>query len=448
MKRKKVLTIVAAVVVVAALTAGLAVARAQGGSELPSLTPTELLAKVAENAPKTTTVSGDVTWTNDLLGPIGLLLAPTGGSTAGPMAGSGLSSLLLSGSGRMWLDSSKVRLESQSSQGQSSQGDTALVTDGTSLWVYSSQAGTATEYALPAKPGTETATGDSAASPAAGVDLPKRIQDFITALAPDATLAVDQLEVAGRAGYLLTMTPTATNTMVGSVQVAIDGETFVPLQVQIFAKGDAKPVLSAGFTRVSYDPIAADVFKFTPPEGAKIEKKTLTLPDAMISGMFPGPALGGMDATGTPLGTEPAPLTLAEAEAQAGFSLLTPAPAALPFKGAYVLPAREAGATGSSALGGGAPVAVLRYGEGFGTVVLIETTISAADLSKVTTELAKIPMLGTTISVGPHAVYQLSTRLGAAMAFAETGTGENGTVVLAAGSVSQADLAALVTGIK
>ena len=150
MQRKKILIIVAAVVLVAALTAGLAVARAQGGSDLPSLTPTELLAKVAESAPKTTTVSGDVAWTNDLLGPIGLLLAPAGGP--------GVSSLLQSGSGRMWLDGNKVRLESQSSQG-----DTALVSDGTGLWVYSSQAGTATEYALPAKPGTPgtASTGDT-----------------------------------------------------------------------------------------------------------------------------------------------------------------------------------------------------------------------------------------------------------------------------------------------
>jgi hypothetical protein len=34
------------------------------------------------------------------------------------------------------------------------------------------------------------------------------------------------------------------------------------------------------------------------------------------------------------------------------------------------------------------------------------------------------------------------------MAFAEQGAGENSTVVLAAGSVSQADLASLVAGIK
>ncbi len=446
MQRKKIVTIVAAVVVVAALTAGIAIARAQGGSDLPSLTPTELLAKVAESAPKTATVSGDVTWTNDLLGPIGLLLAPAGGSAGGSggglAGGSGIASLLQSGSGRMWLDGRKVRLESQSSQG-----DTAMVTDGTSLWVYSSQAGTATEYALPVKPKAETATGDSVGSAAAGVDLSARIQDFIITLAPDATLAVGQVKVAGRAAYLLTMTPTATNTVFGSVQVAIDGVTFVPLQVQVFAKGDAKPVLSAGFTRVSYDPIAAGVFEFTPPDGAKVEHTSLPLPDAMIAGMHPGAPKGATDAK------EPAPLTLAEAQAQAGFTLLTPASAALPFKGAHVLPAGEKGGSGSPALGGGvrppalggggAPIVVLRYGEGFGTVFLVETTISAADLSKVTAELAKVPVLGTPTPVGPHAVYQLSTRLGAAMAFAE-----NGTVVFAAGSVSQADLAALVAGIK
>ena len=428
MRRKRIVIILAAVVVVAALTAGIAVARAQGGSDLPSLTPTELLAKVAETAPKTTTVSGDVAWTNDLLGPMGMLLAPAGGP--------GLSTLLQSGSGRVWIDDKKVRLESQSPQG-----DTALVMDGTSLWVYSSQAGTATEYVLPAKPDTATATGDSSTGPPTTVDLPGEIQSFITKLAPDATLAVDQVKVAGRAAYLLSMTPTAANTVVGSAQVAIDGVTFVPLQVQVFAKGDTKPVLSAGFTRVSYDPIAASVFEFTPPEGTKVEHTSVTLPDEMMAGMHPGAALETADAK------EPAPLTLAEAQAQAGFTLLTPAGDALPFKGAYVLPARDAGASagasGSPALTGGAPVAILQYGEGFGSVVLVETTVNAADLSKVTTELAKVPVLGTPTPVGTHAVYQIGTRLGAAMAFAE-----NDTVVFAAGSVSQADLAALVAGIK
>ena len=432
MQRKKIVTVVAAVVMVAALTAGIAVARAQGRSPLPSLTPAELLAKAAESAPNTTTVSGDVTWTNDLLGPIGLLLGSAGGSMGGSPGGFGFASLLRSGSGRMWLDGKKVRLESQSPQG-----DTAMVTDGTNMWVYSSQAGTATEYALPAKPDAPTAAGEVGAGLAVAVDLPKKIEDFIATLAPDATLAVAQVEVAGRAAYLLTMTPTATNTVFGSVQVAIDGVTFVPLQVQVFAKGDVKPVLSAGFTRVSYDQIAAGVFEFTPPTGAKVEHSTITLPDGMISGMHPGAPKGATEAK------EPAPLTLAEAQAQAGFTLLTSGSAALPFKGAYVLPAREAGAAGSPTLGGGSPVAILRYGEGFGTVVLVETAISAADLSKVTTELAKIPILGATTPVGPHAAYQLSTRLGAAMAFAE-----NGTVVFAVGSVSQSDLAALVAGIK
>ena len=37
----------------------------------------------------------------------------------------------------------------------------------------------------------------------------------------------------------------------GSVQVAIDAKTFVPLRVEVFAKGDTTPVLSAGFTSIS-----------------------------------------------------------------------------------------------------------------------------------------------------------------------------------------------------
>ena len=51
------------------------------------------------------------------------------------------------------------------------------------------------------------------------------------------------------------MTPTATDTALGSVQAAIDGKTYVPLQLQVFAKGDTSAVLQFGFTSVSYDAV-------------------------------------------------------------------------------------------------------------------------------------------------------------------------------------------------
>jgi hypothetical protein len=114
---RKALVVVLGVILVAALVGGLVAARAQGESTLPTLTPEQLLTKVAEAGPKTTAVSGDFAWTNDLLGAGGLSL-PTGDA--------GLASLLQSGNGRLWYQDGKVRLEVQ---GRSAHGATPWLGD-------------------------------------------------------------------------------------------------------------------------------------------------------------------------------------------------------------------------------------------------------------------------------------------------------------------------------
>lgn len=465
MRRKKLFILGVVVALAVALAAGIAVARAQGGSDLPALTPAELLTKVAEDLPRTTTVSGDVAWTNDLLG-----------TTALPLPGgdAGLASLLQGGSGRFWYQDGKVRLESQGSGG-----DLVVVLNGDTAWLYNSRSGTATEYTLPAKPlgagsaGDKTPTTDPAATdPAGAVDLPQKIRDLVDTLAPAATLNVTTDTVAGRDSYVLVMTPTAANTVIGSVQVAFDGETFLPLRVQVFAKEDTQPVLGVGFTGVSYGAIAAGTFDFSPPAGAKVEHTILSLPAGMIDGMMGGvfaPNAGEAAQSEREL-HGPASLTLSQAEAQVGFSLAVPANPTLPLAAAYVLTPPAASATGrgadsaagsqpesatgnppddaagsvmsSIAAEAQAPVVVLRYGKGFGSVMMVETTVTDDQWTRLTSSLVQLPVLGTPSAFGGHRVYQVDTRLGSLVAWRQ-----GGLVVLAGGSVPRADLEAFVGGI-
>jgi len=430
------------VALVVALTVGITVARSQEGASLPTLGPSELLAKVAQEAPKTTTVNGDVTWINDLLGSASVQL---------PGGEGGLASLLQSGSGRFWYQEGRLRFESQGSSG-----DIVAVVSGDSAWVYSSESGTATEYTLPTRPTGRADAEDGAIGDAtAAIDLPQKIQNMVDMLVPDATLTVTTATVAGRAVYVLTMVPSATNTVVGSVQAAFDSTTFVPLRAQVFAKGDTKPVLEAGFTKVSYDEVSAATFDFTPPADAKVEHSTLTMSAGMLYKMMG--AVGHEPDERSPAGDpgsdaarRDAELTLDEATARAGFTLAAPVAPALPFKSAAVIDASmmdalSVGATGDApapADVSGAPLVVLRYGQGFGTVVVFETRIDDAQWAQATAALAQVPLLGAPSAFGGHQAYQLGTRLGSLVAWRQ-----GDVVVLVGGSVSQADLEAFASSI-
>ena len=405
MRRRTIALLAATVAIVAALVV-VVTAAAQGPSSLPSVTVSELLNNVATKAQGTTAVSGDVAWTNGLLGGSSLL------SLGGTQTPGGLSSLLTGGSGRVWAQDGKVRLESQ---GQN--GDLVIVANGATVWTWDSMTTTATQYTLPAHAGASTAS--PAPSPAANLDPATAISQLIAKLAPTATLSVDgQAIVAGHQTYTLTLTPTSSLTSVGSVKVAIDGRRWVPLQVQVFAKGDTTAVLSAGFKRVSFARSADSLFTFTPPSGATIVHKTVKAP--ALKGMSGNAAAGK---TG-----QHKPLTLAQAKAQAPF-LLTPAstPAGVEFRGAFVTPTKGA-STATPATGltpaqqkavtsfGKQPTAVLAYGTGFGTVVVVESRTTAAQDAQIAQGLGQVSMIGKATVNGAPAV-RLQTSLGSVVTF-------------------------------
>ena len=306
-------------------------------------------------------------------------------------------------------------------EAQGQNGDFVVVGSGATVWTWDSLTTTATRYALPVHAGASTAS--PAPSPAASLDPATAAARLIARLAPTATLSVDgQTTVAGRQTYTLTLTPTSSLTSVGSVKVAVDGERWVPLQVQVFAKGDSTAVLSAGFKSVSFAPSANSLFTFTPPSGATIVHKTVKAP------AFKGTI--GNEAAGTT--AQHKPLTLAQVKARAPF-LLTPAstPTGVEFRGAFVTSTKgtsnAAPATGLTpaqrhALAGFAkrPTVVLAYGSGFGTVVVLESRTTAAQDARIAQGLGQVSMIGKATVNGAPAV-RLQTSLGSVVTFRQGG---------------------------
>ncbi|MCW2867339.1 MAG: Outer rane lipoproteinsorting protein [Marmoricola sp.] len=189
-------------------------------------------------------------------------------SLPGLGGGGGSSDLssLVSGSHtlRVWsAGSQKSRVSLMGSLGESD-----VVRDGRTVWVWSSKAKTATRYTLPAHQTSSRTPADTTVTPQ------QAAQSALKALTPSTKVATDgTATVAGRRAYELVLTPRQGGSLVGSVRIAVDGATHVPLRVQVFARGAGDPAFQVGFT--SFDPTApaASVFAFNPPPGTKVTTK-------------------------------------------------------------------------------------------------------------------------------------------------------------------------------
>jgi outer membrane lipoprotein-sorting protein len=97
--------------------------------------------------------------------------------------------------------------------------------------------------------------------------------EIIERLRPTSDIFVDgTARVADRAAYELVLTPKPSEkTLLREITVAIDEETRVPLRFDVYANGTSDPVLSLGFVEFAVGAQDADLFEFTPPEGAEVE---------------------------------------------------------------------------------------------------------------------------------------------------------------------------------
>ena len=244
-----------ALVVTGGVLAGSLISSASAAPGLPTRTPAQLLAEVADaTAPPLT---GTVVETASF----GLPSLP---ATGNPTS---LSSLLTgSHTIRVWYASPQhFRLAVPSSLSESD-----VIRDGSTAWLWQSTLNKVTKYTLPASAPAE-------AVPHAPVTPQEAARQVLAAVGPTTAVSVNpNVTVAGQAAYALVLAPRDHRSLVGQVQIDVDGKNGVPLRLQVFARGASSPAFQVGFTAVQFvTPAAADL-SFTPPAGATVTQENLS----------------------------------------------------------------------------------------------------------------------------------------------------------------------------
>ncbi|HEY8720564.1 DUF2092 domain-containing protein [Pengzhenrongella sp.] len=250
--------VVPAVVAVYAL-AGPAFA---GAVDLPTKTPEQVLQLIGQSHVQA--LSGTLEQTSHL----GLPELPTGGPAGSGGAAAALDLLTRTHTARVYLDGpTNARVQVLDSLAERD-----VVRHGTDVWFFSSQTDTATHLTLPAGAAEK-------AGPTTPPDMPTPAQlahHFVTAIGPSTRVSVEKdVTVAGRAAYQLVLAPRAAGTLIGSVSIAVDSRSGLPLRVTVSATGQAKPAFQLGFTALSLTTPPAARFEFTPPVGATLTQQAL-----------------------------------------------------------------------------------------------------------------------------------------------------------------------------
>jgi outer membrane lipoprotein-sorting protein len=263
MKHRWVRWLPAVVVPVAIAGGAIVVPLAAGAADLPVRAPADVLRLVASST--TRSFSGTVQQTSDLGLPS---LTGTSSVSSGSTDASATSTLeLLTGdhTADVYADGpSKLRVQLLD---QLAERD--AIRNGSDLWLYQSNGKKVTHATVPAR-SSATPTPDATAT------TPEQLaQRFLAALDPSTLVTLgDNTSVAGRDAYDLVLTPKTDATLIGSVSIAVDGSTGLPLQVKVTARGSSSPAFQVGFTKFSDATPDAAVFSFTPPKGASVTEQS------------------------------------------------------------------------------------------------------------------------------------------------------------------------------
>lgn len=261
LSRRRIVWAVPAAVAGAVVTAGLlpGLASGGGGGNLPDRTAAELL--VAVQRSDVQQFSGTIVETARL----GLPDLP-GGDRAATLNWQSL--ITGSHTFQVWADGPQH--QRLALLGQLAESD--VVHDGTDLWTYTSSTQEVTHATLPA----ERAQQAQPASTEAPLTPQEAATQALKAIDPSTEVSVDGTQVvAGRSAYTLSLTPRDTRSTVRNVLIALDGETSMPLRVQVFGKG-VDAAFETGFTDLTLSRPSASIFRFTPPAGATVKENDLT----------------------------------------------------------------------------------------------------------------------------------------------------------------------------
>ena len=160
-------------------------------------------------------------------------------------------------------------------------------TDGKSAWAYDSSQREAVKLTVP----THSAKPEK--SRPENYDPQTVAKQFLDAIDPTTKVEVSGTEeVAGRDAYKLRLVPKTDKTTVGSVTLAVDSKTWVPLQVTVMPRTGNDPAVELGFTSVSFDVPAASTFTFTPPKGVKVTEEKAPATRETPKGITPPKSAG------------------------------------------------------------------------------------------------------------------------------------------------------------
>jgi outer membrane lipoprotein-sorting protein len=173
-------------------------------------------------------------------------------------------------------------------------GESDVVRNGSDVWMWSSHDNTARHFTAPDRTAADE-TAATGTSPEQAMTPQQAADAALKAITPTTRVSTDPTAVvAGRAAYQLVLEPRDPGTLIGTVTIAIDGETRIPTRVQVFARGATTPAFETGFTSFNPSTPPSSVFEFNPPPGATVTegvggtgKDVATRSDSKSSGTKP-----------------------------------------------------------------------------------------------------------------------------------------------------------------
>ncbi|HLI59350.1 MAG TPA: hypothetical protein VKV21_06755 [Solirubrobacteraceae bacterium] len=269
---RRLLAVIASVLAACAACAAIAVAAVGTGPSPRHTTLAKALhgALVDGRQNPVTGVSANITFTDNLIDSADLT-----SRTVDP--------LLQGASGRLWWSADgRLRLELQSDDG-----DSQVVVDRHSWWisdpaqnvVYEGTLGGSHDSGASGSGASGSSSSDArSGSSGSGAGSADHGVPTVAAIASELTKLMRHLDiagptptdVAGQPAYRVTVSPKTSAGLIGSLQLAWDAARGIPLQFDIYARGNSTPVLGLQATSISYGPVPASVFAVSPPAGAQI----------------------------------------------------------------------------------------------------------------------------------------------------------------------------------
>ncbi|HLI33093.1 MAG TPA: hypothetical protein VKU89_10205 [Solirubrobacteraceae bacterium] len=189
-------------------------------------------------------------------------------SEGGQGGGLASSPLVKGAGGRIWISGDHLRIDLESSQG-----DTEIVLAAHELTIYDVAANSVYRLSLPQGKAEGPAESEAGGHHGAGGSAPTlaQIESALARISRHVQLSGAQpIDVSGRAAYMVQVAPKEGGSLIGELQLAFDATYGTPLRTALYATGNPTPALELALSEVSYAPIAEALFKLPIPSEAKV----------------------------------------------------------------------------------------------------------------------------------------------------------------------------------